>query len=85
MYYVTMTDKFMSGWGKAQDKINKLVFECDTKEEAEIVAENAGYRDEMKYINITMKRPYYDSHRYYVSWKTKAMADVWFVKDYMKK
>ena len=26
MYYVTMTDKFMSGWGKARGKINKLVF-----------------------------------------------------------
>jgi hypothetical protein len=23
MYYVTMTDKFMSGWGKADGKINK--------------------------------------------------------------
>ena len=25
--YVTMTDKFMSGWGLADNKINKLVFE----------------------------------------------------------
>ena len=25
-YYVTMTDSFMSGWGYAKNKINKLVF-----------------------------------------------------------
>jgi len=34
MYYVTMTDKFMSGWGQAHGKINKMVVECDTYEEA---------------------------------------------------
>jgi len=28
MYYVTMTDSFMGGWGTAEGKINKLVFEC---------------------------------------------------------
>ena len=28
-YYVTMTDKFMSGWGEAAGKVNKLVIECE--------------------------------------------------------
>ena len=28
IYYVTMTDRFMTGWGEAKDKINKLVFVC---------------------------------------------------------
>ena len=32
-YYVTATDIFLSGWGKAKDKINKVVIECDFKEE----------------------------------------------------
>jgi hypothetical protein len=48
MYYVTMTDKFMSGWGEAQGKNNKLVISCDTYEEAQIVEENARRRKEMK-------------------------------------
>ena len=48
MYYVTMTDKFMSGWGKADKKINKLVISCNTFDEALIVSGNAGRRNEMK-------------------------------------
>ena len=37
MYYVTMTDKFMSGWGRAEGKINKFVVECETREKAETI------------------------------------------------
>ena len=29
-YYVSMTDKFFSNWGKARGRINKLVIECET-------------------------------------------------------
>ena len=47
-YYVTMNDTFMSGWGYAEGKINKLIFECDSYKEAEIVAENARYRGGIK-------------------------------------
>ena len=47
MFYVTMTDKFMSGWGMAQGKINKLVLECETYEDAETVYNNACNRSEM--------------------------------------
>ena len=32
MYYVSMTDKFLSGWGMSKDKTNKLVLECDSQE-----------------------------------------------------
>ena len=46
MYYVKTVDTFMSGWGKAEDKVNILVFLCDSMDEAEIVAENAGNRSD---------------------------------------
>ena len=59
MYYVTMTDSFMSDWGKAKGLTNKLIFECETMEEARIVENNAKKREEMKRINICTKRPYY--------------------------
>ena len=87
-YYVTMTDKFMSGWGMAKNKINKLVIVCNTYEEAKVVAENARNRSEMKYINITDKKPYYSSDRYYVSMHGKGCKDEyesWFVQGYFKK
>ena len=66
-YYVTMTDKFMSGWGMAENKVNKLVIECDTFDQARRISWAARDRNEMKYINICSKYPYYNSSRYYVS------------------
>ena len=35
MFYVTMTDKFMSGWGYAAGKTNKMIVACDTIAQAE--------------------------------------------------
>lgn len=68
-FYVTMTDKFLSGWGRAEGKINKFVVSCDTYEQAETIERNAHKRKEMKYINITTKKPSYPSNRYITSWK----------------
>ena len=78
-YYVTMTDRFMSGWGKAQDKINKYVVECDTMEQAERIEQHALRRGEMKYVNVVVGRvPYYNPNRYYVSLKKYSdLGDVW--------
>ena len=56
-YYVSMTDKFLSGWGMADHKTNKLVIECDSYDEALIVEQNAKNRSEMKYINICFNKP----------------------------
>lgn len=83
-YYVTMTDRFMSGWGHAKDKINKLVIECDSIEDALIVESNALARSEMKYINITDKKPYYNQDRYFVSRHGKDDYSSWFKPDYFK-
>ena len=47
-----MTDKFMSGWGEADNKINKLVFTCKDIQEARIVKDNAEHRTDQKHINI---------------------------------
>ena len=41
MVYVTMTDKFMSGWGMAKGKTNKLVIECENSMQAEKIAYRA--------------------------------------------
>lgn len=80
--YVTMTDKFMSGWGYAQGKLNKLVFLCDTMEEALIVEDNARSRSDQKNINICMNKPYYNSNRYYVQYKDKNIYPSWYEKGY---
>ena len=80
MYYVTMTDKFMSGWGLAQNKINKLILECETYQQAQIVADNAQNRSEMKNVNITTKKPYYPSKKYYAQTETIDTYSRWYEK-----
>ena len=52
-----MTDKFMSGWGMAKDKINKMIVECETLEQAEQIEAAAHDRSEMTDINIYAERP----------------------------
>lgn len=69
MYYVTMTDKFFSGWGLASGKINKMVVECDTYSEAAQIARAARERSEMRRVNIRQTRPYYGAH-VLTTWKT---------------
>ena len=88
MYYVTMTDTFMSGWGLAKDLTDKLVFLCDTWEEAKTVSDNARKRNEMKWVNICAKPSYYRSSfgldyklgAYYVQIKTKDSYPTWYEK-----
>jgi hypothetical protein len=79
-YYVTMTDKVMSGWGKAEGKINKLVLMCDDYHEAILVYNHAINRKNMIYINICENKPYYNSNKYYVSWHDKNDYSDWYKK-----
>ena len=82
--YVTMTDKFMSGWGQAKGKINKLIFACDSMTQAQIVADNATCRSDQKYINIVQNKPYYNASRYYVQHKNASLYPAWYKKDYFR-
>ena len=78
MYWVSMTDNFMSGWGHAKNKINKLVLSCKNFKEAEIVERNARDRSEMKHINICSKKPYYNKTHYYTSYYNNSDAKTWY-------
>jgi hypothetical protein len=77
-FYVTMTDTFMSGWGMAQGKTNKLVFLCDNMKEAKTVEGNAMSRSDMKYVSIRSTAPYYDKNRYYTQFKDKEEYPKWY-------
>ena len=82
--WVSMTDKALSGWGRAEGLINKYVIEVDNWDEAEIVKENAEHRSEMKYINICINKPYYNPNKYLVSFRTKDQVSNWLIKGYFK-
>lgn len=76
-WYVTMTDKFMSGWGMAEGKTNKLIIECETYEEAQTIERNARKRSEMRYVNITRTKPRY-GRNVLPSWKKYTdMGAIW--------
>ena len=83
MYYVNMTDKFMSEWGKARWRTNKLCIACETLEEAKIVEQNALSRSEMIYVNICHKKPQSKTHQYY-SWHDKESYPTWFIRGAFK-
>jgi hypothetical protein len=69
-FYVTMHDTFMSGWGMAKGKDNIMIVECDSLEDAELIAENAEKRSEMKNINIWTEVPKYNEDKVLLSVKT---------------
>ncbi len=78
MFYITMTDKFLSGWGPATGKINKLIFTAETYEEAEIVAGNAEGRKDMKNIHIGTTKPRFPESKYLVQYKDKNVCPKWY-------
>ena len=55
--YVTMIDKFMSGWGMAEGKTNIYCIACPCIDSANIVAKNAAKRSDMTQIKIVYKAP----------------------------
>jgi hypothetical protein len=76
-FWVTMTDKFMSGWGKAQGMTNKMIIECDNYKQAQQIEQAANRRSEMKYVNICSKKPYYRSNVLVSERHFNDMGGVW--------
>ena len=69
-YFVTMTDKFLSGWGGAENKTAKRVILCKTYREARIIVDgikNCKDQNGMRYVNICTEFPKYNERRYKVS------------------
>lgn len=76
-FYVTMTDKFLSGWGHAANKTNKFIIVCDNWQQAETIERNAKKRSEMKYVNICVNKPRYGDN-VFESWKTfEELGEIW--------
>lgn len=71
-YYVVMTDEFMSGWGAAKGKTNKLVIGCDSWSRAKELEKKAKDRSEMKYVNIRVTKPYYNKKYYLTSYRNES-------------
>ena len=67
--FVTMTDKFLSGWGCAENKIAKRVIICPNRQKAELIKDRLfNPKHMMKNVNITYRLPHYSANRYTTSY-----------------
>lgn len=81
MYYVSMVDSFMSGWGMAKDKKNVLIFVCLTPQEAKAIIAYAKTRPEMKSIKYHGKdKPKFSSLTNFVELKNRKIYPTWYEK-----
>ncbi len=56
-FYVLCNDRFMSGWGHAEGKINTIIFPCESLDQAEIVERNALNRSDQQRVRIVENKP----------------------------
>ncbi|MCQ2348937.1 MAG: hypothetical protein MJZ98_00485 [Paludibacteraceae bacterium] len=75
--YVSMTDKFMSGWGRAEGKISKFVVECSSWAQADEIEFVASHRPDMVRVKVSHIKPNYSSSRYHVSLRTYEECSGW--------
>ena len=67
-WFVTMTDKFLSGWGCAEGKIAKRVIVCPTLADAMTIRDRLyNPKHGMKNVNVVKNFPYYNPNRYTTS------------------
>lgn len=84
-FYVTMNDTFSSNF-RTDGKTDKIIIECDTLQDVEIVIDNAENRSDMKYINWHYKKyPYYNPKNFAVQVHDKNDYQAWFKENYFKK
>lgn len=77
-YYVSMTDRYMSGWGTAEGKASKFVVGCETYEQAQQIKRAAMKKEEMRYINIHTSRPHFSGMQFVVSFTPfSCLGEIW--------
>ena len=69
--YVSMTDKALSGWGDAKNRISKIVYELPYPNLfLDKVLNNAENNNDMIHVSVCEKKPYYSAKKYNVSYRT---------------
>tara|TARA_R110002012_G_scaffold170775_2_gene335356 strand:+ start:3574 stop:3867 length:294 start_codon:yes stop_codon:yes gene_type:complete len=56
-FYITLTDTFMSGWGKARNLTNRLILPCASLDEAARVEQYAKSRKDTKNVRFCTTKP----------------------------
>lgn len=77
VWYVTATDKFLSGWGLATGKKHKLIVECKDIQQALKVKSNMEKDRTLSYVNYTSTKPSYPASKYTTKWMKAKDAPLW--------
>ena len=77
-FYVTTTDKFMSGWGMAKGLTNRLIFVCESLDEAETVNKNCMNRSDQKNVRVCTAKPRLKSEGFLYQVKDKENSETWY-------
>lgn len=77
-FYVSMTDTALSNWGQSRAKVNRLIFECETREEAKTVQRNAESRTDQTDVRFHEEMPTFPDDEYFVQVKNKSEYPRWF-------
>lgn len=77
IWYVTATDKFLSGWGPATGKKHKLIVKCNGLQQALKVKSNMEKDRTLSYVNYTTTKPSYPSSRYTTKWMEAKDCPLW--------
>ena len=77
-YWVTMTDNYRIALGQDENKINKIVMECDSFNEALKVRDNISDNSQLKRINIRSTLPHYSKRTHNTIYKTKEDYPEWY-------
>ena len=75
--YVLANDRFMSGWGPAEGKINTVILPCADRHEAQQVAAYARSRKEQQRVRIVSDKPRLRPGHLY-SLLTRENASAWY-------
>ena len=88
-YFVLTNDSFMSDWDHAQNRINTLIFSCDSLPEAKIVATNAKDRADQTHIRIisghALQRYKLRNTTHLYQLKDKSSYPSWYKPNFFKK
>ena len=76
-YFVIMKDKALSGWGGAENKINRFVVGCNSYNDALLIQGNAKLRDEMSCIRISDKLPLHGSNVVFSYSHFSQLGSIW--------
>ena len=67
-WFVSASDKFLSGWGRSNGKISKIVVCCNSLKQAREIEGKYNKRGDLARVNVCGNKPYYSPNRYDVSY-----------------